>query len=506
MKKILSMEGISKSYGNVKVLNKVNFDLYEGEIHALIGENGAGKSTLMNILTGAISKDEGSIYYLDKKVDNMSPALSKELGIAFVQQEFNLAESLSVSENVYMNRLPYKNEKLKIIDYKKLYKDTQYWLNILDANFKPTDLVGNLTTGQKQMVEIAKALSLDAKIIIFDEPTTALTNYEIDVLFVVINALKDKGIASIYISHRLNELFEISDRITVLRDGSYIGTDKTEDSTEDDLIFKMVGRPANQLYSKSTFDIGKVHIEAKNLSDTKGKVKDVSFKVREGEVVGFAGLVGSGRTESIRLLFGADKKGSGEIFIDGEKVDIQRPSEAVKRKISLIPEDRKLQGLALNLSIDENVNMAKSHSFILNKKEQVTNTKKYIDSLRIKTTGPSQVVGRLSGGNQQKVVVSKWLTTDGDIYLFDEPTKGIDVGAKSEIYEIIEDLAKKGKTIIIVSSEIQELLSITDRIYVFSEGVTTGELRTSDTDQEEIMKYATMLVEKNKKELIDAGK
>lgn len=506
MKKILSMANISKSYGNVKVLDKVNFDLYKGEIHALIGENGAGKSTLMNILTGATDKDEGEIYYLDKKIDKMNPGLSKDLGIAFVQQEFNLAESLSVAENVYMNRLPFKNKQLKIVDYKKLYKDTQYWLNILDANFKPNDIVGNLTTGQKQMVEISKALSLDAKIIIFDEPTTALTNYEINVLFVVINALKDKGISSIYISHRLNELFEISDRITVLRDGNYIGTDKTIDSTKDDLIFKMVGRPANQLYSKSTFDIGKTHLEAKNLSDTKGKVKDVSFSVREGEVVGFAGLVGSGRTQSLRLLFGADKKGGGEIFIYGEKVDIKRPSEAVKMKISLIPEDRKLQGLALNLSVDENINMAKNHQFILKKSDQINNTKKYIKDLSIKTTGPTQAVGRLSGGNQQKVVVSKWLTTDGDIYLFDEPTKGIDVGAKSEIYEIIEDLAKKGKTIIIVSSEIQELLSITDRIYVFSEGVTTGELNTATTNQEEIMKYATMLVEKNKKEPIDAGK
>lgn len=506
MKKILSMANISKSYGVVKVLNKVKFDLYEGEIHALIGENGAGKSTLMNILTGATDKDEGDIYYLDQKIDNMSPALSKDLGIAFVQQEFNLAESLSVAENVYMNRLPFKNKQLRIIDYKKLYRDTEYWLNILDANFKPTDLVGNLTTGQKQMVEIAKALSLDAKIIIFDEPTTALTNYEIDVLFVVINALKEKGIASIYISHRLNELFEISDRITVLRDGNYIGTDATKESTEDDLIFKMVGRPANQLYSKSTYDIGEVNLEAKNLSDTKGKVKDVSFKVRAGEVVGFAGLVGSGRTESIRLLFGADKKAGGEVYISGKKVDIKRPAEAVDMKISLIPEDRKSQGLALNLSVDENINMARKHSFILDKKDQVVNTKKYIEDLRIKTTGPNQSVGRLSGGNQQKVVVSKWLTTDGDIYLFDEPTKGIDVGAKSEIYEIIEELAKNGKTIIIVSSEIQELLSITDRIYVFSEGVTTGELKTSDTDQEEIMKYATMLVENNNKELIDAGK
>lgn len=505
MKKILEMHSISKSYGNVEVLKDVKFDLYEGEIHALIGENGAGKSTLMNILTGATSKDSGDIYYFDEKIEKMTPTLSKELGIAFVQQEFNLAESLSVAENVYMNRLPFKNEKLNIIDIKKLNNDTQYWLNVLDVSIKPTDIVGNLTTSQKQMVEIAKALSLNAKIIIFDEPTTALTNYEIDTLFVVIRALKEKGISSIYISHRLNELFEISDRITVLRDGSYIGTDSTIETTEDDLIYKMVGRPANQLYSKSKTNLGPVYLEAKNLSDTKGMVKDVSFNVRKGEVVGFAGLVGSGRTETIRLLFGADKKNSGDIFIDGKKVVIEDPSKAVEMNISLIPEDRKMQGLALNLSVDENINMAKAHSFIINKKDQIKNSKRYIDDLRIKTIGPKQLVSRLSGGNQQKIVVSKWLTTDSDIYLFDEPTKGIDVGAKSEIYQIIEDLANKGKTIIIVSSEIQELLSISDRIYVFSEGVTTGELKTSDTDQEEIMKYATMLVENNK-ELIDARK
>ena len=495
MNKILEMSNINKSFGPVDVLKDVNLSINRSEIHGLIGENGAGKSTLMNILSGALTKDSGKIIFDGNEIADMDPKKSQELGIGFVHQEFNLAESLSVAENVYINRLPLKNEKLGIIDYKKLYDDTQKWLNILDIKIKPTDIVSSLSVGEKQMVEIAKALSLNAKLIIFDEPTTALSNYEISVLFVVIKALRDKNISCIYISHRLDELFELTDNITVLRDGKYISTDKTSEIDKDYLVSKMVGRPTSSLFVKEDHEIGDVVLEAKNLKDNNHKVKGVSFNLKKGEILGFAGLVGSGRTETVRLVFGADPIREGDIYLNGKKINIKDPSDAVKNKLSLLPEDKKSQGLALSLSINENINMAKKHNFILNKKEMEKTSEKYINELNIKSNSKDQLVNKLSGGNQQKVVVSKWLSTNSDIYIFDEPTKGIDIGAKSEIYSIISNLSKQGKSILVVSSEMQELLSITDRICVFSEGLITKELITKDTDQEEIMKYATITKE-----------
>lgn len=492
MNKILEMSNINKSFGPVHVLKDVNLDVNKSEIHGLIGENGAGKSTLMNILSGALDKDSGSIIFDSNKIKNMTPIKSQNLGIGFVHQEFNLAESLTVAENVYINRYPLKNENLGIIDYNKLYEDTQKWLNILDVDIKPKDIVGKLSVGEKQMVEIAKALSLNSKLIIFDEPTTALSNYEIEVLFVVIKALRDKGISCIYISHRLEELFELTDRITVLRDGEYITTDYTSEIDKDYLVSKMVGRPTSSFFVKEDSKVGDTVLQVENLQDYHGKVKDVSFELKKGEVLGFSGLVGSGRTETVRLIFGADPKKSGKIYINDRLSDIKSPSDAVKNKLSLLPEDRKNQGLALSLSINENVNMAKNHNFILDKKKMEAISKKYINEINIKCNSSSQLVSKLSGGNQQKVVVSKWLNTESDIYIFDEPTKGIDIGAKSEIYSIISDLSKQGKSILVVSSEMQELLSITDRLYVFSEGVITKELVTRETNQEEIMNYATI--------------
>ena len=489
---LFSMKDINKSFGPVKVLKNVQLEVEKGEIHALMGENGAGKSTLMNILGGVIQKDSGEILFGNQMIENHSPQIAKDLGIGFVHQEFNLAESLTVAENIYMGRLPYKNEKLGIVDYKKLHDNTEYYLNMLGVNIKPTDVVYKLSTASKQMIEIAKALSLNAKVIIFDEPTTSLSDKDVEVLFIIINALKQKGISSVYISHRMEEIHQLCDRITILRDGQYISTDNVKDLTDQEIIKKLVGRNLDNLYPERNVEVGEIALEVKNLSDTKGAVKNVSFTVRKGEVVGFAGLVGSGRTELMRLVFGADPVESGEIFVKGQKVNIKSPVEAINNGICLLTEDRKNQGVALGLSIKENINMTALKSNIINHKEVKKKVDELVENLQIKISSVDKPVSSLSGGNQQKVVLAKWLNTSNDIYIFDEPTKGIDIGAKSEIYAIINQLVADGKAVIIVSSEIPELLGTVDRIYVLNEGRLTGELSIEESTQEKIMELATL--------------
>lgn len=489
---LFSMKDINKSFGPVKVLKNVQLEVEKGEIHALMGENGAGKSTLMNILGGVIQKDSGEILFGNQMIENHSPQIAKDLGIGFVHQEFNLAESLTVAENIYMGRLPYKNEKLGIVDYKKLHDNTEYYLNMLGVNIKPTDVVYKLSTASKQMIEIAKALSLNAKVIIFDEPTTSLSDKDVEVLFIIINALKQKGISSVYISHRMEEIHQLCDRITILRDGQYISTDNVKDLTDQEIIKKLVGRNLDNLYPERNVEVGEIALEVKNLSDTKGAVKNVSFNVRKGEVVGFAGLVGSGRTELMRLVFGADPVESGEIFVKGQKVNIKSPVEAINNGICLLTEDRKNQGVALGLSIKDNINMTALKSNIINHKEVKKKVDELVENLQIKISSVDKPVSSLSGGNQQKVVLAKWLNTSNDIYIFDEPTKGIDIGAKSEIYAIINQLVADGKAVIIVSSEIPELLGTVDRIYVLNEGRLTGELSIEESTQEKIMELATL--------------
>lgn len=489
---LFSMKDINKSFGPVEVLKNVQLEVEKGEIHALMGENGAGKSTLMNILGGVIQKDSGEILFGNQMIENHSPQIAKDLGIGFVHQEFNLAESLTVAENIYMGRLPYKNEKLGIVDYKKLHDNTEYYLNMLGVNIKPTDVVYKLSTASKQMIEIAKALSLNAKVIIFDEPTTSLSDKDVEVLFVIINALKQKGISSVYISHRMEEIHQLCDRITILRDGQYISTDNVKDLTDQEIIKKLVGRNLDNLYPERNVEVGEITLEVKNLSDTKGAVKNVSFNVRKGEVVGFAGLVGSGRTELMRLVFGADPVESGEIFVKGQKVNIKSPVEAINNGICLLTEDRKNQGVALGLSIKDNINMTALKSNIINHKEVKKKVDELVENLQIKISSVDKPVSSLSGGNQQKVVLAKWLNTSNDIYIFDEPTKGIDIGAKSEIYAIINQLVADGKAVIIVSSEIPELLGTVDRTYVLNEGRLTGELSIEESTQEKIMELATL--------------
>ena len=495
---LFSMTDIEKSFGPVQVLKKANLEVRKGEIHAFMGENGAGKSTLMNILAGLIDKDAGKIIFEGKEIPKMTTDLATELGIGFVHQELNLAEDLSVAENVYIGRLPYKNKPLGIVDFKKLHEDTMYWLNLVGASVSPDAHVGSLSTANKQLIEIAKALSLNAKVIIFDEPTTSLSDKDVEVLFIIIRRLKEKGFSSIYISHRMKEIFELGERITIMRDGKYITTDDVKDLSEDQIISMLVGREINDLYPKQATEVGETYLEVDQLSDRFGHVKDVSFKARRGEVLGFAGLVGSGRTETMRLIFGADRAKSGTIKLGDKSVTIKSPVDAIRNGVGLLTEDRKHQGLMLGLSIEDNITITHLKQFVLNHSELKETANRFVKDVNIKVSNIENPVSSLSGGNQQKVVLAKWLNADNQVYIFDEPTKGIDVGAKSEIYTIINQLALQGKTILIVSSEIPELLGICDRIQVFREGEITGEINVADYTnmkdeaQEVIMKYATL--------------
>lgn len=495
---LFSMKGIDKSFGKVKVLKKAELEVRKGEIHAFMGENGAGKSTLMNILAGLLEKDAGTITFEGKEIPKMTTDIATELGIGFVHQELNLAEDLSVAENVFIGRLPYKNNFLGIVDFKKLNEDTQYWLNMVGAKVHPTDIVSSLSTANKQLIEIAKALSLNAKVIIFDEPTTSLSDKDVEVLFIIIRRLKEKGFSSIYISHRMKEIFELGERITIMRDGEFISTNNVKDLSESQIISMLVGREITDLYPKQPTKIGSTYLKVSGLSDKFGKVKDVSFEAKQGEVLGFAGLVGSGRTETMRLLFGADHLKSGEISVNGKKVRIKSPEDAIKQGICLLTEDRKRQGLLLNLSIKDNITVTSLDKMVTHSRDLAEVANKFVKKVNIKTKDIENPVSSLSGGNQQKVVLAKWLNTKNQVYIFDEPTKGIDVGAKSEIYGIINDLANQGKTVLIVSSEIPELLGICDRIHVFQEGTISGELVVSeytdrkDEAQEVIMKYAAI--------------
>lgn len=486
----LEMKNIHKKFPGVYALKGVQLKIRKGEVHALLGENGAGKSTLMKILGGVQPQDEGQILVNGKDVGVITPKKAAEIGVGFVHQELNLSESLTVAENVYMGRLPYKNEFLGTVDYKKLYSDTEELLKKLDVDISPHDIVASLSTAKKQMVEIVKALSLNAKIIIFDEPSTSLSDKDVKILFRVIEKLKKDGVAIIYISHRLKEVFEMCDRATVLRDGTYVNECEMKGITEKELINMMVGRDLTELFPKEIFKPQEYVLEVENICDYNGKVKDVSFKARKGEILGIAGLVGSGRTELMRLVFGADPMSKGTIKINGEEVSIKSPIDAIKNKICLLTEDRKNQGLSLNMSVVDNINITNMKSFILNHKKLRETGNRYQKAIEIKVANLDVLAGTLSGGNQQKVVLAKWLNSDSDIFIYDEPTKGIDVGTKAEIYEIMNDLVRKGKVVIIISSELSELLGMSDRIYVMSEGRIAGELSREDATQEEIMRLA----------------
>ncbi len=490
---LLEMEGIHKRFPGVHALNDVKFDVRAGEVHALVGENGAGKSTLMKVLNGIYKKDAGTIVYKGKEETIESPIAAQKLGIGMIHQELNLMPHLTVSENIFIGKEP---KKLGLfLDAAKAKKETQALLDSMHLNVPPTIPVKDLSVAKQQMVEIAKALSNNSDLLVMDEPTAALTEAEIQELFRFIRDLRSKGHGIIYISHRLDELWQITDRITVMRDGQYVGTVNTNEATKEEIISMMVGRVIYEdpKQKSNVPEDAPVVLEAKNL--VAHNVRNVSFKLRKGEILGFAGLMGAGRTETMRALFGADARASGEIFLNGEKIDIKSPSDAVAHGIGYLSEDRKAFGLATGLSVMDNSVMASIPTFanglMMNDKKIAEATNEYIDKIAIKTPSIRQLVRNLSGGNQQKVVVAKWLIKNCDILIFDEPTRGIDVGAKSEIYKLMNLLVDEGKSIIMISSELPEVLRMSDRIIVMCEGAVSGELEIGEATQTNIMTYAT---------------
>ncbi len=491
---ILKAKDVDKSFPGVHALKKVDFELRRGEVHALLGENGAGKSTLMKIITGIYTKDSGSIIYEGQEVNFTGPKDAQEAGISIVHQELNLINHLTVAQNIFIGREMMMG---KMIDDKKMIEEAAKLFELLNIDIDPSETMGSLTVGKQQMCEIAKAISKEAKIIIFDEPTAALTDAEIDKLFMIIRNLRAKNMGIIYITHRMDEIKVITDRLTVMRDGEYIGTLISNQCTKQDIINMMVGRVIYEepKQKSSVLPTAPVVLEVKNLCAGK-MVKDVSFKVRKGEILGFAGLMGAGRTETTRAIFGADRLDSGEIYINGKKVTIKSPMDAVKYGIGYLSEDRKRYGIILDKTIAENTTMAAlenfTKGFFIDKKKEAKTTKKYVEELKTKTPGIDAYVKNLSGGNQQKVVIAKWLVRNCDILIFDEPTKGIDVGAKSEIYHLMNELAASGKAIIMISSELPEILRMSDRIVVMSEGRKTAEIPIEDATQEVIMNAATI--------------
>ncbi|MBU9738376.1 sugar ABC transporter ATP-binding protein [Diplocloster agilis] len=491
---ILTMKGIDKSFPGVHALKEVDFDLRKGEVHALMGENGAGKSTLMKVLTGIYSKDSGTITFEGQEVNFTTPKEAQDIGISIVHQELNMMNHLTVAQNIFIGR-----EKMngKLINDKKMNEEAAKLFERLNININPAEKMGNLTVGKQQMCEIAKAISRDAKVIIFDEPSAALTEAEIDELFKIIRDLREKNLGIIYISHRMDEIKVITDRVTVMRDGEYVGTLITEKCTKDDIINMMVGRVIYEdpKEKSNVPDDAPVVLSVKNLNAGK-MVKDVSFDLRKGEILGFSGLMGAGRTETARAIFGADKIDSGEIFVNGEKVVIKSPQDAVNAGIGYLSEDRKRYGIIVEKTVAENTTMASLDNFanglFIDKAKEKEAAVEYVEKLKTKTPTVDTKVVSLSGGNQQKVVIAKWLVRDCDILIFDEPTRGIDVGAKSEIYHLMNELVAQGKSIIMISSELTEVLRMSDRIVVMCEGRKTGELSIEEASQEAIMRAATL--------------
>ncbi len=492
---LVLMEGIEKSFPGVHALSQCRFDLRAGEVHALVGENGAGKSTLMKVLAGIYAKDAGRIYYRGKEVEIPNPRAAQHLGISMIHQELNLMPHLTVAQNIFIGREPRRGIKF-LLDEKEINEKTGKLLETLHLKLDPRTKVADLSVAKQQMVEIAKALSFNSDVLIMDEPTAALTESEIEELFRIIRQLREKGVGIVHISHRLEELKQISDRVTVMRDGRYIDTVQTTEVTIDRIISMMVGRTiyeaAPELPENPSQEIV---LEVKNLN--RGSVlKDVSFNLKKGEILGFAGLMGAGRTEVARAIFGADHIDSGEIYVQGRPVYIKSPSDAVALGIGYLSEDRKRYGLALGMDVQTNVVLATFKRFLgflgwVYETRTRETADHFVKALSIKTPGLQQKVKNLSGGNQQKVVVGKWLTADTEILIFDEPTRGIDVGAKSEIYRLLNDLAQQGKSIIMISSELPEILRMSHRVVVMCEGRVTGELSITEATQEKIMKFAT---------------
>jgi len=492
-KTILQMKNISKKFPGVMALKSVDFDLREGEVHALVGENGAGKSTLIKILGGAITKTKGDIFINGNFVNITNPLHSRSLGVAVIYQELMLAPTLSAAENILLGQFP-KKWKL-FIDRKKIQQRTNELAKMLGMNIDLNRQLQMLTIAQQQMIEVARALSLNARIIVMDEPSAVLTPHELEKLFEVILKLKNQGVSFIYISHRLDEIFQISDRITVLRDGEVKASYKTSKVDRAKIIKLMVGREISQLSkNRSIKDNKQVVLNIVNMKNEYFE-NPVNIKLYKGEILGIAGLVGAGRTELVRAIFGADKIDSGETFVNGRQVKIKSPTDAVKMGIGLVPEDRKAHGLLMDMNVSENITITNLKNILslgfLNKAKEKEHVSSLISQLKIRLSSSQENITNLSGGNQQKVILARWLDSNAKIIIFDEPTRGIDVAAKSQIYELMRQLLKQGTSIIMISSELPEILEMSDRIIVMHEGKITGELSNKEATEESVLLLAT---------------
>ena len=487
----IEMKDIYKSFGKNDVLKGVDFTLNDGEIHALVGENGAGKSTLMNILSGVLSKDKGEILIDGKEVDISDTNVAKKYGISFIHQELSDWPELTVMDNIFMNN-EIKNGIF--LDKAKMRKKCIELLERFDLDINPKTKVSELSVGQRQMMEIAKANLNKVNVLILDEPTSALTNNEIDKLFKLIKRLRDKNVSMIYISHRMEEIFSLTNKITVMRDGKSVSVMDTNKTDEREVVSYMVGRDIGDFYPEMDAEISDVKIELKNFN-REGFFKDINIKAKKGEVLGISGLMGAGRTEIMRSVFGLDPKDSGEVFVDGKKIEIKNPADAIKNKIGFVTENRQEEGLILDESIRENISLLNFDKFsknsFIDKAKEKNLSDNLVNSFKVKTQSSESKISDLSGGNQQKVVFAKWYAIGPEILILDEPTKGVDVGAKREIYDLIKDLTKKAVSIILISSDLPELISLSNRIYVIHEGKIQGELLKKDASQEKIMTLAT---------------
>lgn len=499
---IVSMENITKTFPGVKALDNVRLKLYSGEVMALLGENGAGKSTLMKILSGVYTRDSGKVEIFGKEYGDLSPKQAQAAGVAIIHQELNMCKHLSVAENMFLGR---EKQGLVCLKNSEMEQEAKKVLDELGVDINPKQTVGELPVSKQQMIEIAKALSMNAKILIMDEPTSALTSKEIEDLFRIIHKLKAQGCGIVYISHRLEELQHITDRVTIMRDGQYITEGSFKDMDMDTIIAHMVGREIKEKFPRVECKKGKKIFEVKNLN-AGPLVRDINFSLYEGEIVGFAGLMGAGRTETTRAIFGIDEKTSGTLILDGKEITINGPKDAIKNGIVLAPEDRKKDGLCTKLSIRQNLALPNldlicNKAGVINKKKEDALCKKAVDNLKIKAHTVEVDAATLSGGNQQKVVVGKWLARNSRVVIFDEPTRGIDVGAKVEIYNLMNQLKKQGIAVMFVSSEMPEVLGIADRVVVMCDGRITGELPAKETTQNQVLSLATAFENKIKKDV-----
>lgn len=487
------MKGITKIFPGVRALNSVDFDLKPGEVHILLGENGAGKSTLMKVIAGAYVPDAGEVKISGKPVETFSPRYAQSVGVGIIYQEFNLVPYLNVAQNIYIDHMPRKKGRMSI-DHHRMHQDAAALLHSLNMNVDTKAMANDITVAQQQMVEVAKALTHDLKILIMDEPTSSLSEREIEQLFKMVRSLASRGIGIIYISHRLQEIPLIGDRITVLRDGNFVGTRQVAETTTDQMVSMMVGREISHLYKREYQIPGDVVLNVQDLSSKKTGLKSVSLQVKRNEIVGLAGLVGSGRTELVRALFQVDRYDSGTINLFGQPLQPCSPKVVINKGMSLLPEDRKRQGLSLIHSVAENTVISSLKKLyprrIIDSKKEKRVVTEFVKELRISTPGIKQLVQNLSGGNQQKVVLAKWLCTEAELFIFDEPTRGIDVGAKGEIYAFMNNLVKQGKAVVMISSELPEVIGMSDRIYVMREGSVVAHFAKEEVTQEKVIAYA----------------